>query len=134
MSQLLRETAVPEGDTALLDPPLIDTETDGLDVAVLPRPRPAEGEGAQPNNIDNDQQDAVGDGKQLWRPDDDLRAECINIAIRLSELPDIGDRIDVYNRAGVSKLSRAAALAPDLMPLLNNEFEWIALTSADAEP
>ena len=53
---------------------------------------------------------------------------------RADELPDVGDRIDVYNRAGIKKLSRAAALRPELVPYLNDELEWITLTSADAEP
>lgn len=36
----------------------------------------------------------------------------------------------IYTRR---ELSMAAALRPDLMPLVNGEFEWIALTLADLD-
>jgi hypothetical protein len=131
MSQLLRETAVPDGDTALLDPPVTDSDSDGLDVAVLPRPRLPQEDVKQSDAQETREQG--DDHEDPWRRDDDLRAECINIAIQLSALSHIGDRIEIYKWAGISKLSRAAALRPELMPYLNDELEWITLTSADFE-
>jgi len=39
--------------------------------------------------------------------------------------------LEIYGDSEVSygDLSRAAALRPDLMPLLNGEYEWIALNA-----
>jgi hypothetical protein len=66
-------------------------------------------------------------------PSSALRRECETIARTLANAADLGDRLDVYKASGIGKLSRAAALCPELMPILNGEFEWIALTMADVD-
>lgn len=63
-----------------------------------------------------------------------LRRECEEIAVALAATTDPGERIELYRRSGVAKLARAAALRPELMPLLNGEFEWLTLTMADTAP
>jgi hypothetical protein len=62
-----------------------------------------------------------------------LRRECEGIARTLASTTDLLERIDLYKEVGIPKLARAAALCPDLMPILNGEFEWIALTMADID-
>lgn len=60
-----------------------------------------------------------------------FRHEYEDIAIRLAVLDSLQERISFYRETGIPKLSRAAALRPDLVPRLNDEFEWITLSSAD---
>ena len=59
---------------------------------------------------------------------------CENIASLLAA-SDHDERLAIYSSGYVSphELSIAAALRPDLMPVLNGEWEWIALTMADLD-
>lgn len=63
------------------------------------------------------------------------RDRCEGIAISLARCFTFEERLEIYAIPDVSyaDLSRAAALRPDLMPLLNGEYEWIALTMADLD-
>jgi hypothetical protein len=133
MSQLLRETAVPNGDIAFLDPP--------PDLQVVEKKAP-------PSSPDADHNDQRGSGDEDggWVPDarDERQAAAeearrvmhtapargarpAEIAIRLSGLETLAERIAFYKRVGIQPLNRAAAAYPALMPLLNGEFEWITL-------
>jgi hypothetical protein len=58
--------------------------------------------------------------------------ECEDLAWRLAG-SDRQTRIAIYNSPIVSyhELTIAAALRPDLIPTINGEWEWIALTLAD---
>lgn len=64
-----------------------------------------------------------------------FQARCLEIAVHLSRLPRFEDRVELYRMGVVSRLelSTAAALYPELMPTLNGEWEWVALTLADFE-
>jgi hypothetical protein len=58
--------------------------------------------------------------------------ECEDLAWRLAT-SDRPERIAIYNSPIVSyhELTIAAALRPDLIPTINGEWEWIALTLGD---
>lgn len=81
----------------------------------------------------------VGDDDASYRVDRQqqrlaFRRRCENIAVSLAgSSPD--ERAAAYaSRTYTShELSTAAALRPDLMPVVNGEWEWIALTLADLE-
>lgn len=62
-------------------------------------------------------------------------ARCRDIAQWLARIPRFEDRVEFYRMGVVSRLelSTAAALYPELMPTLNGEWEWIAVTLADFE-
>ncbi|MBS1888788.1 MAG: hypothetical protein JSU06_16515 [Actinobacteria bacterium] len=63
-----------------------------------------------------------------------FRRRCENIAVSLAgSSPE--ERAAAYaSRTYTShELSTAAALRPDLMPVVNGEWEWIALTLADLD-
>jgi hypothetical protein len=57
---------------------------------------------------------------------------CEEIAFQLATSTP-GERLAAYRsgRYSRSELSTATALRPDLMPVLNGEWEWIAVTLAD---
>jgi hypothetical protein len=62
-------------------------------------------------------------------------ARCEEVARWLARTRRFEDRVQLY-RMGVftpHELSSAAALYPDLMPVLNGEWEWIAITLADLD-
>lgn len=63
-----------------------------------------------------------------------FQRRCERLAQRLAT-GSFEERIAIYtdkeDRVTYRELSTAAALCPDLMPVLNGEYEWIALTSAD---
>lgn len=63
-----------------------------------------------------------------------FRRRCEALARRLA-ISTFEERIAIYtdkeDRVTYRELSTAAALCPELMPVLSGEFEWIALTSAD---
>jgi hypothetical protein len=64
-----------------------------------------------------------------------LQARCLEIARWLARTGRFEDRVELY-RMGVftrQELATAAALYPDLMPTLNGEWEWIAITVVDSE-
>jgi hypothetical protein len=64
-----------------------------------------------------------------------FHARCGEIVHLLARIASFEDRVELY-RTGVfsrRELTTAAALYPELMPTLNGEFEWIALTLADNE-
>jgi hypothetical protein len=59
---------------------------------------------------------------------------CEDIAIRLAR-SSMRERLAAYRSGEYSgrELSTATALRPDLMPVLNGEWEWIAVTAADLD-
>lgn len=62
-------------------------------------------------------------------------SRCYEVARWLARTWRFEDRVQLY-RMGVftpHELSGAAALYPDLMPVLNGEWEWIAVTLADLD-
>lgn len=58
---------------------------------------------------------------------------CRTIAESLARTRRFEDRLELYRTGGFTyrELSTACALYPDLMPKLNDEWEWIALTLVD---
>jgi hypothetical protein len=64
-----------------------------------------------------------------------FHARCAEIAHLLARIESFEDRVELYRMGAVSRheLTVAAALYPELMPTLNGEWEWIALTLADNE-
>jgi hypothetical protein len=64
-----------------------------------------------------------------------FQARCAEIAHLLARIGSFEDRVELYRMGAVSRheLTVAAALYPELMPTLNGEWEWIALTLADYE-
>ncbi|MBS1883231.1 MAG: hypothetical protein JSS97_09765 [Actinobacteria bacterium] len=64
-----------------------------------------------------------------------FEARCHEVARWLARTWRFEDRVQLY-RMGVftpRELSSAAALFPDLMPVLNGEWEWIAYDLADLD-
>jgi hypothetical protein len=62
-------------------------------------------------------------------------ARCHEVARWLAKTERFEDRVQLY-RMGVftpRELSTAAALFPDLMPVLNGEWEWIAYNLAELD-
>jgi hypothetical protein len=62
-------------------------------------------------------------------------ARCAEVARWLARTRRFEDRVQLY-RMGVftpHELSTAAALHPDLVPVLNGEWEWIAVNLADLD-
>jgi hypothetical protein len=61
----------------------------------------------------------------------ELAAEVVTLLARMS----YGERVRAYRSGAISahELAVAAAWFPDRVPLLNNEFEWIAIDLADLE-
>ena len=64
-----------------------------------------------------------------------FQARCGEVARHLSRIERFEDRIAFYRMGVVSRLelTTAAALYPELMPTLNGEWEWIAVTMADLD-
>ena len=64
-----------------------------------------------------------------------FQARCGEVAHLLARIESFEDRVELYRMGVVSRqeLTTAAALYPELMPKLNGEWEWIALTLADNE-
>jgi hypothetical protein len=64
-----------------------------------------------------------------------LQARCAEIAHLLARIESVEDRVELYRMGAVSRheLTIAAALYPELMPTLNGEWEWIAITLADLD-
>lgn len=62
-----------------------------------------------------------------------FQERCAEIAHLLARTRRFEDRLELYRSAGFTwhELSTAAALYPELMPKLNDEWEWVALTLAD---
>ncbi len=58
-------------------------------------------------------------------------ARCERLATSLASATGLGERIELYKGRTWRELSTASALCPDLMPLLNGEFEWLVLQSPD---
>jgi hypothetical protein len=48
------------------------------------------------------------------------------LVFRLADTPEFTSRLPIYERHTMRELSAAAALRPDLMPILNGEFEHVA--------
>jgi hypothetical protein len=61
----------------------------------------------------------------------ELAAEVVTVLARMS----YGERARAYRSGAISahELAVAAAWFPDRVPLLNDEFEWIAIDLADLE-
>jgi hypothetical protein len=64
-----------------------------------------------------------------------FNARCGEIAHLLARIGSFEDRVELYRMGVFSRreLTTAAALYPELIPTLNGELEWIALTLADNE-
>jgi hypothetical protein len=62
-----------------------------------------------------------------------LHARCEDIALQLARTLSLSDRLAIYHDATPRELTTAGALYPELMPTLNGEWEWIAITLADYE-
>jgi hypothetical protein len=64
-----------------------------------------------------------------------FQARSHEIALHLARIRRFEDRVEFYRLGVVSRLelTTATALYPDLMPTLNGEWEWIAITLADFE-
>jgi len=62
-----------------------------------------------------------------------FQARCASIAHLLAATGRFEDRLELYRHRGFTRheLTTAAALYPELMPRLNDEWEWIAITLAD---
>jgi hypothetical protein len=62
-------------------------------------------------------------------------ARCQEVARWLARTRRFEDRVQLYQMGVFTphELSSAAALYPDLMPVLNGEWEWIAITLADLD-
>jgi hypothetical protein len=85
-------------------------------------------------------------GLRLVRPDRSERADpvqqqqafdrrCEQIALKLARTARYEKRVDLYLTGGFTthELTMATNLFPDLMPILNDEWEWIAVSLADNE-
>ncbi|MBS1891895.1 MAG: hypothetical protein JST59_11420 [Actinobacteria bacterium] len=79
----------------------------------------------------------VGDDDAAYRVDRQQQRlafwrRCENIAVALAS-SSLEERAAAYRSRTYTKqeLSTAAALRPDLMPVVNGEWEWIALSLAD---
>ncbi len=115
MSHQLLETALP----ILVDPPDLELE--------IPDAPPVEERGrthAQQEQHDTGPAGALDDRRTFQR-------RCEKLAASLASAGTFGERIEIYEGRTSRELSTASALCPDLMPLLNGEFEWIALQSPD---
>jgi hypothetical protein len=64
-----------------------------------------------------------------------FQARCAALAHLLSQTKRFEDRLELYRYREFTRheLTTAAALYPELMPRLNDEWEWIALSLADYE-
>jgi hypothetical protein len=129
MSHLLRETENADARSAVLDPP---SEAPGVTEKqpspTLPDDYPLPDFPPAACEKDDADQEEGEDGHRSAR----LRREYEDVAISLARRDSLEERIAFYKQPGIlPKLSRAAALRPDLMPRLNDEFEWITLTSGD---
>jgi hypothetical protein len=96
-------------------PPTTDLDQAGSDLHLV--------EPGRPEQADPQQQRRAFQGR------------CAEIAHLLARTRRFDDRMELYRRGGFTwhELSTAAALYPELMPRLNDEWEWIVLTLADYE-
>jgi hypothetical protein len=64
-----------------------------------------------------------------------FQARCHEVACWLARTERFVDRVELYRQRVFTahELTTAAALYPELMPILNGEWEWIAVTLADLE-
>ncbi|MGE0067023.1 MAG: hypothetical protein AB7T48_06675 [Solirubrobacterales bacterium] len=105
-------------------------------VSVLDPPAPPAVQPTRPPKPESSTADALSAeiGPLDLSPRAIFRRRCERLAQRLATA-SFEDRIAIYtdkeDRPTYRELSSAAALCPDLMPVLNGEYEWIALTSAD---
>ncbi len=62
-----------------------------------------------------------------------FQARCASLAHLLAATGRFEDRLELYRQRDFTRheLTTAAALYPELMPRLNDEWEWIAITLAD---
>lgn len=62
-----------------------------------------------------------------------FQARCASLAHLLAQTKRFEDRLELYRYREFTwhELTTAAALHPELMPRLNDEWEWIAITLAD---
>ncbi|MEZ5077201.1 MAG: hypothetical protein R2725_07150 [Solirubrobacterales bacterium] len=112
---------------------LIERPVTVLDPPAPPHPRPTPPPELEPEAPE-------GSGPAADAPELSPRAafqlRCERLARRLAA-STFEERIDIYTdkeeRVTYRELSTAAALCPELMPVINGEFEWIALTSADLD-
>lgn len=105
-------------------------------IAVSPAPLPRKGEQADNQVVglrivgDDDASYSVDRQQQRLA----YRRRCENIAVSLSRSSPEERAAAYASRTYTSReLSTAAALRPDLMPVVNGEWEWIALTLADLD-
>lgn len=61
------------------------------------------------------------------------QSDALRVAEALQSADSLGERIDIYRSNQRRLLAIAASLWPELMPTLNGELEWIALSTADID-
>lgn len=115
MSHQLLETALP----VLADPPDLE-----LEIPDAPPVKEGGRTDAQQEQHETDPAGALDDRRAF-------RGRCEKLAASLASAGTFAERIEIYEGRTWRELSTASALCPDLMPLLNGEFEWVALQSPD---
>jgi len=63
----------------------------------------------------------------------DRRQRAERLAHQLADAQDLPEFVAIVKEHGRSAVSRAAAVRPDLMPVINGEFAHIALSLVDVE-
>lgn len=104
----------------------------GMEASDTPHPAPSAEPVQRPEGVDLHVVEAGRPEKADHRQQRQaLHARCEDIALRLARTWSLSDRLEIYRRATPRELTTAGALYPELMPTLNGEWEWIALTLAD---
>lgn len=70
------------------------------------------------------------DRHEQEQDDDELTTRCRTIVRRL-QYASFEERIEVYKSSTYRELAAASGRYPELMPIANDEFEWIELLLAD---
>ncbi|MCW2981849.1 MAG: hypothetical protein JWO14_3576 [Solirubrobacterales bacterium] len=103
----------PAEDVPLVDLPASDPGPSEVDLHLV--------EPGRPEQADHQQQRRA------------FQVRCAALAHLLSQTRRFEDRLELYRYREFTRheLTTAAALHPELMPKLNDEWEWIALSLAD---
>jgi hypothetical protein len=117
MSQLLDSTDLAEAQTEILGPP--PSAAKALDPEAPSRP-------CQPDLRDRRRLGEEEARRDLFATPT-RRADSAQVALELSGLGTLAERIDFYKRHSSAALVGAAAYYPELMSRLNDEFEWHVL-------
>lgn len=141
MSQLLESPSpavtLPKPDAApappphrsprrLPQPPQPDVEVETGDATDARENGVPDGQSAEPSLRDHPRGRPLPRADEAGLSNQERRRRLESLVFRLSDTPEFTSRLPIYERHTMRELSAAAALRPDLMPILNGEFEHLA--------